>query len=77
MAGHTASFIDRRMVGRSDESVVETQGTNDRLIPFAAFFELVHVKTAILILVHHLEDLLDSFLRCVFVFGELNHRTDL
>jgi hypothetical protein len=42
-----------------------------------AYLELLHVEGAILVLVHHAEDLLDALFGCVFVFWELDHGSDL
>ena len=42
-----------------------------------AYLELLHVEGAILVFVHHAEDLLDALFGGVFVFGELDHRADL
>lgn len=59
------------------QPVIQGQGTDDRLIPFTAFLELLDIETPILILVHHSKDLFDAFLWRVFVFRQLNHRPDL
>jgi len=42
-----------------------------------AYLELLHVERAILVLVHHAENLLDTLFRSVFVLGEFDHGTDL
>lgn len=60
-----------------NQSVVKRQGTDDGFIPFAAFFEFLDVETAILILVHHPEDLPYTFLRGILVLGEFHHRSNL
>ena len=42
-----------------------------------AYLELLHIEGAILVLVHHAENLLDALLGSVFVFREFNHGADL
>ena len=42
-----------------------------------AYLELLHVERAILVFVHHAEDLLDALFGGVFVFGEFDHGADL
>ena len=42
-----------------------------------AYLELLHVEGAVLVLVHHAEDLLDALFGSVFVFREFDHGSDL
>jgi hypothetical protein len=42
-----------------------------------AYLELLHVEGAVLVFVHHAEDLLDTLFGSVFVFGEFDHGADL
>jgi len=59
------------------QPVIQRQRRHDRLIPLASLLELIHVQAPVLILVHHAEDLLDSLLRRVLVFGQFDHGPDL
>jgi len=59
------------------EAVVERQGRHNRLVALGAFLELGHIQAAVLILVHHPEDLAHALLGRVLVFGQLHHGTNL
>lgn len=73
-ASHCASI---RPSNNLNQSVVKRQGTDDSFVPFAAFFELLDVEAAILILVHHPEDLPYALLRGIFVLREFHHGSNL
>jgi hypothetical protein len=70
---HCRHYLDRR----SYQSVVQRQGRHNGLVALAALLELGHVQAAVLVLVHHAEDLPDSLLRRVFVLGQFDHGADL
>lgn len=62
-----------RVISALYQAVVKGESTDDGLVAFAPFFEFLNVQAAILILVHHVEDLLYAFFGRIFVFGELDH----
>lgn len=59
------------------QTIVKRKRRDNRLIALGALLELGHVQAAVLVLVHHAEDLAHSLLGCVFVFGKLDHGADL
>jgi hypothetical protein len=59
------------------QPIIQRQSADDRLIPLTPFLEFFHIQMAVLVLVHHAKDFLDSFFGRVFVFGEFDHGADL
>lgn len=57
----------------SDKTIVERKCRYNRLITFTSFFEFFHIQTAILILVHHTEDLLDPLFRGILIRWKFDH----
>ena len=53
----------------SNKTVVKRQGRYDGLVALATLLEFLHVEAAVLVLVHHAEDLADALLGGVFVLG--------
>jgi len=64
-------------IAHSYESVIQRERRYNRLIALRAFLEFSHIKTAVLVFVHHTEDLAYTLLRSIFIFWKLHHRTDL
>lgn len=60
----------------SNQVLVQVEGGADCGIPLAALSELLERQFAVLVLVHHVEDLGDPLLRGVLVLWQLNHAAD-
>ena len=73
----TRSLNAETETGKSHKAIVERERGYNGFVALAAFLELFHVEAAILVFIHHAEDLLNSLLRCVFISRELHHGSDL
>lgn len=55
------------------QTIVKRERRDNGLVALGALLELSHVEATVLVLVHHPEDLTNSLLGRVFVFGEFDH----